>query len=229
MTFPGRMFRPRLQFDEAHLSGLVIQNLPKSFVNEIELLLVEPKRDGKFQALTVLVGNERFMNSSIIIQVRALPVNRLLEIADHAEVAGPRTQMSILQPKAPRFRRARRFQQHGKLQRLSVLRLVENDTKVFFANPLRGDRMLQQLFRERDLISVGDESVVESKIEIITLHLRRDAGRRIAYPFSQRRKFRLPQLCEHGVCRRETNRPAQSTPNRRRDASPIRAIRPAIC
>ena len=49
---------------------------------------------------------------------------------------------------------------------------------------LRGDRMLQQLFRERDLISVGDESVVESKIEIITLHLRRDAGGRLAHRFS---------------------------------------------
>ena len=83
--------------------------------------------------------------------------------------------MSILQPKALRFRRARHFQQHRKLQRLSVLCLVEDDTKAFFANSLRGDRMLQQLFRERDLISVSDESVVESKIEIITLHLCRDA------------------------------------------------------
>src|SRR5881275_2046407 len=115
--------------------------------------------------------------------------------------------MSNLQPKTPRFRRPSRFQQHGKLQRLGVLRLVENDTKVFFANPLRGDRMLQQLFRERDLISVGDESVVESKIEIITLHLRG-----VADPFSQRRKFLLPELSEFSVCRRETNRPAQIFP-----------------
>src|SRR5437762_414406 len=120
--------------------------------------------------------------------------------------------MLILQPKTSRFRRTRRFQQHGKLQRLSVLRLVENDTKVFFTNPLRGDRMLQQLFRECDLISVGDESVVESKVEIITLHLCSDAGGRIAHPFSQRRKFLLPKLCELGVCRRETSRPAQVLP-----------------
>src|SRR5437762_7524966 len=69
--------------------------------------------------------------------------------------------------------------------------------------------MLQQLFRECDLISVGDESVVESKVEIITLHLCSDAGGRIAHPFSQRRKFLLPKLCELGVCRRETSRPAQ--------------------
>src|SRR5207249_8353945 len=120
--------------------------------------------------------------------------------------------MSNLQPKTLRFRGARRFQQHGKLQRLGVLRLVENDTKVFFANPLRGDRMLQQLFRERDLISVGDESVVESKIEIITLHLRGDAVGGVADPFSQRRKFLLPELSEPGVCGRETNRPAQVFP-----------------
>src|SRR5438034_7222141 len=117
--------------------------------------------------------------------------------------------MLILQPKTSRFRRTRRFQQHGKLQRLSVLRLVENDPKVFFTNPLRGDRMLQQLFRECDLISVGDESVVESKVEIITLHLSRDAGGRIAHPCSERREFLLPKLCEPGICRGETNRPSQ--------------------
>src|SRR4029077_16743030 len=120
--------------------------------------------------------------------------------------------MSILQPKALRFWWTRYFQQHGKLQRLSVLRLVEDDTKAFFANSRRGDRMLQQLFRERDLISVGDESVVESKIEIITLHLCRDAGARLADPLSQRRKFFLPELSKPGVCRRETNRPAQIFP-----------------
>src|SRR5213593_274794 len=120
--------------------------------------------------------------------------------------------MPILQPKTPRFRRVSHFQQHGKLQRLGVLRLVENDTKVFFANPLRGDRMLQQLFRKRDLISIGDESVVESKIEIITLHLRRDAGGSLADPFSQGGKFFLPELSEPGVWGRETNRPAQIFP-----------------
>jgi hypothetical protein len=117
-----------------------------------------------------------------------------------------------LQPKALRFRRARRFQQHGKLQRLGVLRLIENHAKVFFANPLRDDRMLQQLFRERDLVTVRDESAVESKIEIIALHFRRHAGRRVAYPFSKRRKFLLPELSEPGVCRCETDRPAQVFP-----------------
>src|SRR6266480_6733120 len=116
--------------------------------------------------------------------------------------------MSILQPKASRFGRAGRFQQHGKLQRLSVLCLVEDDTKAFFANSLRGDRMLQQLFRERDLISVSDESVVESKIEIVTLHLRCDARGGLADPLSQRRKLFLPELSKPGVCRCETNRPA---------------------
>ena len=92
--------------------------------------------------------------------------------------------MSILQPKALRFGRARHFQQHGKLQWLSVLCLVEDDTKVFFANSLRGDRMLQQLFRERDLICISDESVIEAKVEIITLHLRRDTRGCVADPLS---------------------------------------------
>ena len=91
MTFPGRISGRGCNSTKGHLSVLVIQNLAESFVHEIELLLVEPKCDGEFQALTVLVGNERFMNCSVIIQVRALPVNRLLEIADHAEVPRPRT------------------------------------------------------------------------------------------------------------------------------------------
>src|SRR4029453_8232386 len=77
---------------------------------------------------------------------------------------------------------------------------------------LRGHWMLQQFFREGDLISVGDESVVESKIAIIALHLCGDARGGVADPFSQRRKFLLPELSEPGVCRGETNRPAQIFP-----------------
>src|SRR6476660_7014660 len=116
--------------------------------------------------------------------------------------------MSVLQPKALRFRRARHFQQHRKLQRRTVLCLVEDDTKAFFTNSLRGDRMLQQLFRKRDLIVVSDYSVVESKIEIITLHLCRDARGGGADPLSKRRKLFLPELSKPGVWRRETDRPA---------------------
>ena len=63
----GKNFRTRLQFDEAHLSILVVQDFTKRCVHEIELLLVESKRNGKFQALSVLVGDQRFMDSSIII------------------------------------------------------------------------------------------------------------------------------------------------------------------
>ena len=72
--------------------------------------------------------------------------------------------------------------------------------------------MLQQLFRKRDLISVSDESVIESKIEVITLHLCRDARGGVADPLSQRRKFFLPKLSKPGVPRCETNRPAQIFP-----------------
>src|SRR5262249_51057223 len=120
--------------------------------------------------------------------------------------------MSILQPKALRFRWARRFQQHGKLQWLSILCLVKDYPKALFANSLRRDRLLQQLFRERDLISVSDESVIESRVEIITLHLCRDTSGCVADPSPQRRKFFLPELSKPGVCRRETNRPAQIFP-----------------
>src|SRR5215510_11901946 len=116
--------------------------------------------------------------------------------------------MAVLQPKALRFWWARRFQQHGKLQRLGVLCFVENDAKVFFTNSLCSDCVLQQLFRERDLISISHESVIESKVEIVTLHLCCDARGCVADPPSQRRKFLMPELSKPGVCRRETNRPS---------------------
>ena len=120
--------------------------------------------------------------------------------------------MWILQPKAFRFGRTRHFQQHGKLQWLSVLCLVKDDTKVFVANSRGGDGMLQQLFRQRDLVVVSDHSVVESKIEIITLHLCCDARGGSAYPLSEKCKFFLPELSKLGVWRGETNRPAQIFP-----------------
>src|SRR6476646_6604436 len=120
--------------------------------------------------------------------------------------------MSILQPKALRLGRTRHFQQHGELQRLRVLCLVEDDTKTFFANSRSGDWMLQQLFRERDLIVVSDQPAIESKSEIIKLHLCSDARGGGADPLSQRRKFFLPQLSKLGVWRSETNRPAQIFP-----------------
>src|SRR6476661_801232 len=94
--------------------------------------------------------------------------------------------MSILQPKALRLGRTRHFQQHGELQRLRVLCLVEDDTKTFFANSRSGDWML--------------------------LHLCSDARGGGADPLSQRRKFFLPELSKPGVWRRETNRPAQIFP-----------------
>src|SRR4029079_13354000 len=120
--------------------------------------------------------------------------------------------MPVSPPKALRFGRARHFQQDRKLQRLSILCLVEDDTKAFLANSWGSDRMLQQLFRERDLIVVSHHSVIQSKIAIITLHLCGDARGGSANPFSQRYKFFLPELGKLCICRRKTNRPAQIFP-----------------
>ena len=85
----------------------------------------------------------------------------------------------------------------------------------------RGDRLLQQLFRERDLISVSDESVIESKVEIVTLHFCCDARGRVADPSAQGRKFLMPELSKPGVCRRETNRPSQIFPTRAKTRFPV--------
>src|SRR6476469_5709988 len=120
--------------------------------------------------------------------------------------------MSILQPKALRFWGARSFQQHGKLQRLSVLCFVEDNAKVFFANSLPSDGVLQQLFGECDLIPISHESAIESKVEIVTLHLFCHACGCVADPAAERRKFLMPELSKPGVCCRETNRPLQIFP-----------------
>src|SRR5262249_50618377 len=55
-------------------------------------------------------------------------------------------------------------------------------------------------------------SVVESKVEIVTLHLCCDARGCVADPSAKRRKFVLPELSKPGVGRCETNRPAQIFP-----------------
>src|SRR5262249_12826937 len=72
-----------------------------------------------------------------------------------------------------------------------------------------------------DLISVGNESVIESKIQIITLYFRRNAGGCVANPFSQRSKFFVPKLSESGVSCCETTRPAQIFPIARETLFPL--------
>ena len=89
--------------------------------------------------------------------------------------------------------------------------------------------MLEQFFRERDLVSVSDKAALQSELAIIPLHLRGHAGGGIADPLAQRRKFLPPELGEPGVVRRETNRPAQVFPIAGITFFPLVAIPPAIC
>ena len=149
----------------------------------------------------------------------------MLKIADHAEVSGRRRIDARFHPITGRGHRSRRFEQHGKLRRFGVLRLIENDAHLFFANARRCDWMLQQFFRQRDLISVRNESALESKIEKIALHFCRNTGCGVVYPFAQRRKFLSPKLCKLRVVRRETNRPTQVFPIARITFFPLAQFR----
>ena len=74
------------------------------------------------------------MDPPIFRKIGAVAVNRLLKIADHAEVPGPGTVGFGLEPIAGRLRWAGQFEQKRKLSRIGVLGFVEDDTKRFFPN-----------------------------------------------------------------------------------------------
>ena len=89
-------FRTRTQLNKLNLTFAVVQNFRKRVVHEFELRLVEPKRDGELQFFGRSRLDERAMKLAIVIQVRRITINRLLEIADHREMAWPRSLTSIL-------------------------------------------------------------------------------------------------------------------------------------
>ena len=55
-----------MQFDEVR-PVLVVQNFAKNFIYKSELLLIEPKRDGKFQFLAARAAGERVVHRPVII------------------------------------------------------------------------------------------------------------------------------------------------------------------
>src|SRR5215831_4986497 len=128
------------------------------------------------------------MKLPIMREIGRVPVDCLLEIADHREMAGSRRRLSILQPLAARFEGTRDLDEHEKLLRVGVLCFVEEDTIILFANSLREVWPLQQLHRERDLISISNRAASETELAVIPLHFCCDARRTCACPFSQRPK-----------------------------------------
>src|ERR1700716_1324531 len=101
-----------------------------------------------------------------------LPVNRLLEIAHEAEMAGARRMRQLVRPASSRLRRAARLEQDVELGRGGVLRFVEDDAEFFLADSRSGDRMLKKLFRERNLVVIGHETALQSEFAVVPLNFR---------------------------------------------------------
>src|ERR1700704_6806427 len=117
------------------------------------------------------------MNRAIIVQIGAVPIDRLLEITDHAEMAWPWRRGRIFQPAARRLGRTGNFRKDGKLCGIGVLRLVQNNAEIFFAQTPCCDRMLQQFVRQSDLVRISDEATLDAEIAKIALYFGGDAER----------------------------------------------------
>ena len=113
------------------------------------------------------------MHRAVVREVRALAEDRLLEIADHAEVPGARRRRRF-QPGACGLGRARDLEEHVELRGIGVLRLVEDHAVVFRADASRRFGMAQQCGGERDLVVVGHRAAAQPELAVIPRDLRRD-------------------------------------------------------
>src|SRR5205085_8674487 len=68
----GQNLRPRIEFDKRDLLITVVQDLAKRFIQEPELRLIEPKRDGEFQRVCRAGLDQRVMNASILREISAV-------------------------------------------------------------------------------------------------------------------------------------------------------------
>ena len=128
------------------------------------------------------------MQLPVVCEIGRILIDRLLEIADHSEMAGSRRRLSLSPPLIGRLDGTRDLEEHKKLLRVGVLRFVENDAVILFANSLGKLRPPHQLHCERDLVGIGDRAAIETEMTIGALYVCRDAGRTRACPFPQRLK-----------------------------------------
>src|SRR4029079_16200515 len=134
------------------------------------------------------------MNGPVIIQISAVAINRLLKIADHAEMTGPWRCSFGLQPKASRIRWTSYFGENRKLGGICVLCFVQNDVEVFLAQSTGSGGMLQQFVCKGDLIWVCDQAAFDPEIAEITLHFGGNTECGVRHPCPQRRKVLIPTL-----------------------------------
>jgi hypothetical protein len=72
---PRQHIGTRIQLYKRDLTGLVTQNLVKCGVYEIKLRSIQPKRDGKFQALRGARSDEHFVQLSVAGEVGGVAIN----------------------------------------------------------------------------------------------------------------------------------------------------------
>jgi len=133
-------FRARTELNKLNLPPRIVQNFRECVVHEIELHLIEPKGYGEFQFFGRAGCDQISMKLAIVIQITWVAINRLLKIADHAEVPEAGTCRAVaarrrviafgFKPFAGSVYRPRNFEQNKKLLWIGVLSFVENDTIV---------------------------------------------------------------------------------------------------
>src|SRR6202011_657454 len=161
---------------------------------KIELPLIEPKRDRELEFVRGVAAKKRMVNGPVIVQIGAVAIDRLLEIADHAKMAGLRRRGLGFQPAASRIGRASDLRKDGELRGIGVLRFVQYDVEVFFAQAPGRSRMLKQFIREGDLIGISDQAALDPEIAEIALHFGGNAERGLRHPRAQVYERLIPAL-----------------------------------
>ena len=100
-----------MEFYELHLAINAVQDLAEGRVDEIELFLIQAKGDGKRDRFAGLAADERFVHAFVVGEIGPVAVDRLLEVAHHAETPGTRTIELRLKPTPGRVGRACHFEQ----------------------------------------------------------------------------------------------------------------------
>src|SRR5881396_2693100 len=126
------------------------------------------------------------MKLAILIQITWVAINRLLKIADHAEVsrawtcravAGRRRVIAFgLNPFAGAHGPGD-FEQNKKLLGIGILSLIEKNAIILLTNALHHVWETQQFGRQRDLILISDRAMSQAELAIIALHFRGQARR----------------------------------------------------
>src|SRR5215813_10663306 len=106
------------------------------------------------------------MKRAVVIQVIRVAIDRLLKIADHAEMAWARGLEFGVKPFSPRFNRPRGFEQDKKLLRSCVLGLVKKHPIIPATDLLRDVAKAQQFGCELDLIRIRNRAIRQTEFPI---------------------------------------------------------------